>query len=158
MRRLSAAALVFLAWTLLIWGTRIGNIWRGDDGGTGARLADTALAASFVVLVLAVAVATVRAVSPATVYRVVVILAGWTAGVWMVRSVDILADDWSVGFKVVHTALAVVSLALAALAVRSLRSAGRSPGPVGLEPSRRDRPAIPVDPPTATGDAPMRSG
>jgi hypothetical protein len=48
----------------------------------------------------------------------------------------------------------VVSLALAALAVRSLRS----PGPVGLEPSKRDRPAIPVDPPTATGDAPMRSG
>jgi hypothetical protein len=154
MRRLSPAALVFLAWTLLIWGTRIGNIWRGDDGGTGTRLADTALAASFVVLVLAVAVAAVRAVSPTTVYRVVVILAGWTAGVWMVRSVDILADDWSVGFKVVHTALAVVSLALAALAVRSLRS----PGPVGLEPSKRDRPAIPVDPPTATGDAPMRSG
>jgi hypothetical protein len=158
MRRLSPAALVFLAWTLLIWGTRIGNIWRGDDGGTGTRLADTALAASFVVLVLAVAVAAVRAVSPTTVYRVVVILAGWTAGVWIVRTVDILADDWSVGFKVVHTALAVVSLVLAALAVRSPRALGRSTGPAWLEPSQRDRPAIPVDPPTATGDAPMRSG
>jgi hypothetical protein len=37
----------------------------------------------------------------------------WTAYVWLTRSWTIWRDDQSIGFKLVHTMLAVVSLAFA---------------------------------------------
>jgi hypothetical protein len=48
-------------------------------------------------------------------------LAAWSTGVWVVRDVSILAADHEVGFKVVHTVLAVVSIVLSALAWREAR-------------------------------------
>jgi hypothetical protein len=53
----------------------------------------------------------------------VVGLAVWTTAVWIVRSLTILAGDRATGFKVVHGALAVVSIALAVWAVRTVRRA-----------------------------------
>lgn len=51
-----------------------------------------------------------------------VALAVWTTGVWIVRAGDIvLGGDHEVGFVVVHVVLAVVSIALATLAARSVR-------------------------------------
>jgi hypothetical protein len=47
-------------------------------------------------------------------------LAGWTVVVWIVRGVDIATGDHSAGFVVVHLALGVISIALAAVAVRSV--------------------------------------
>jgi hypothetical protein len=114
----------FVAWTLLIWTTRIGNIWRDDDLDTAGKVGNTALALSFTVLALSVIVAAWRS-TPAATRRAVAVLAGWTVGVWLVRSVDILIDDWSAGFKIVHTSLAVISIALAVLAARPRRE-GRS--------------------------------
>ena len=103
-----------------MWTTRIGNIWRDDAATTSSKIASTALALSFTVLALAVVVTAAQwawaALRPA-----VLALAGWTAAVWVVRSLTILAGDRSVGFKVVHGVLAVVSIALAAWAVRSVR-------------------------------------
>lgn len=37
----------------------------------------------------------------------------WTVYVWTTRIWNIWNDDWSIGFKVVHTLLAVVSIAFA---------------------------------------------
>lgn len=39
--------------------------------------------------------------------------AGWTVWVWATRIWNMLGDDRSVGFKVVHSVLALVSIAFA---------------------------------------------
>jgi len=112
-------AFVLAGWTLFVWTTRIGNIWSDDAASTSSKVGSTALALSFTVLALAVAITAGRrmwtALRPA-----VLGLAGWTVAVWAVRMVTILGDDRSVGFKAVHGVLAVVSVALAAWAARSV--------------------------------------
>jgi hypothetical protein len=113
----------FVAWTLVIWTSRLNNIWRDEDLDTAGQLGRSALAASFVAGAVVVALAAWRA-APEMVVKVVGIAGAATAGVWLARSVAILVGDWSLGFKVVHTVLAVVSVALAAAAFRESR--GRS--------------------------------
>lgn len=108
-------------WTVFVWTTRIGNIWRDDAASASSKVASTALALSFTVLAVAVAAAAWRR-AWAVLRPSVLGLAAWTTGVWLVRSATILAGDRSAGFKVVHGVLAVVSIALAAWAVRSVRS------------------------------------
>ncbi len=58
-------------------------------------------------------------------------LAAWSTAVWVVRDVGILVADHEVGFKVVHTVLAVVSIVLSVLAWREVRRAGRRVTPAG---------------------------
>jgi len=119
MRRHRAAA-ALVAWTFLVWTTRIANIWRDADLDTGERWGRTLLAVSFTVLALAAAVALWRRLGQATVVAVGA-LAAWTIAVWVVRGIGILAADHDLGFKVVHTVLAVVSIVLAVLAWRKTR-------------------------------------
>ena len=109
-----AAPAALAAWTVLVWTTRIRNIWTDDALSTGEQWARTLLALSFTALAVAVAAAIARRASwlrPA-----VAALAAWTAAVWLVRSVDIATGDHSAAFVVVHLALAVISLALSAWA------------------------------------------
>jgi hypothetical protein len=128
------AVAALAGWTLFVWATRIGNIWNDDDAGTGAKVTSTALALSFTVLALAVLVTGWRQAERGR-WTAVVGLAAWTTGVWVVRMATIAPGDREVGFKVVHGVLAAVSIALAAWAVRSLRSrrvgrvAGSAEGP-----------------------------
>jgi len=91
---------VFLAWTVFVWGGRIRN------GGSAL------LAASFLALV---AVAVWRR------GKWITALAGWTVAVWAVRTPIILVRDHSAGFKVVHSVLAVVSIVLALSAQRHVQ-------------------------------------
>ena len=119
MRRHRAAA-ALVAWTFLVWTTRIANIWRDADLDTGERWGRTLLALSFTVLAIAVGVALWRRLLQATVVAVGA-LAAWTIAVWVVRGVGILVGDHDLGFKAVHTILAVVSIALAVLAWRETR-------------------------------------
>ena len=102
--------------TLLVWTTRIGNIWR-DDGLTDAeRWGRTALALSFTVLAVAVAWALLRR---APWRRLAVLaLAGWTVAVWVVRAVGIATAEHEAAFVAVHLVVAAVSIALSVLAVR----------------------------------------
>lgn len=116
MLRRQPAAVALVVWTLLVWTTRIRNIW-GDDGlTTGEQLGRTALALSFTGLAVLVAVAVARRAR--WLRRAVEGLAAWTTLVWAVRAVGIAAGGHSVGFVVVHLVLAVVSVGLAGLAVR----------------------------------------
>jgi peptidoglycan/LPS O-acetylase OafA/YrhL len=119
MRRHRAAA-ALVAWTFLIWTTRIANIWRDADLDTGERWGRTLLALSFTVLAITAGVALWRRLLQATVVAVGA-LAAWTIAVWVVRGVGILAGDHDPGFKAVHTVLAVVSIVLAVLAWRETR-------------------------------------
>jgi hypothetical protein len=104
------------AFTLLVWTTRIGNIWGDDELTDAEKWGRTGLALSFTVLVLAVAYALVRR----TPWQgmAVKVLAGWTIGVWVTRSFGIASGDHDAAFIVVHLVLAAVSISLAALAVR----------------------------------------
>jgi hypothetical protein len=103
-------------WTLLVWTTRVGNIWGDDDLTTGERWGRTALAMSFTLLAVAVGYALYR--RQPWLGRAVTALAGWTIGVWAVRAIGIAAGDHDAAFVIVHLVLAVVSTALAVLAVR----------------------------------------
>jgi hypothetical protein len=91
---------LFLGWTVFVWAGRIRN------GGS------VLLAASFLVLA---AVALWRR------GRWISALAGWTIAVWAVRTPYILVHDHPAGFKIVHTVLATVSIALAVSAQRHVQ-------------------------------------
>ena len=123
MRRHRAAA-ALVAWTFLVWTTRVANVWRDADLDTGERWGRILLALSFTVLAIAAGVALWRRLAQATVVAVGV-LAAWTVAVWVVRGIGILAADHDLGFKVVHTVLAVVSIALAVMAWRETRREAR---------------------------------
>ena len=87
----SRAAVALVAVTFVIWTTRIGNIWGDADLSDGEKWARTALALSFTILAAAVAMALVRrAAWRPTAERV---LAGWTFGVWVTRSVGIVRQS-----------------------------------------------------------------
>jgi hypothetical protein len=123
MRRHRAAA-ALVAWTFLVWTTRVANVWRDADLDTGERWGRMLLALSFTVLAIAAGVALWRRLAQATVVAVGA-LAAWTVAVWVVRGIGILAADHDLGFKVVHTVLAVMSIALAVLAWRETRREAR---------------------------------
>lgn len=131
------AAATLAGWSVLVWTTRIRNIWSDDESSNASQWARTALALSFTVLALAVGHALLRRTS----WRqaVVVALAAWTALVWSVRTVGIVRADHETAFVVVHTALAVISIALAAWAWReaSVGGAARSTTPLTAGHRRR---------------------
>ncbi len=115
-RRPSAtAAIALTAWTLLVWTTRIGNIWGDDELTDGEKWGRTGLALSFTLLAAATAWALWR--RPAWRRPAVIALAGWTVGVWVVRSIGIATGDHEAAFVIVHLVLAAISIALASMAL-----------------------------------------
>lgn len=141
-----AVALVstFSVWTLFVWGGRIRNVVAADELTTAGRAWRLGLAAVFVlgaVIVLGTLWAargdvrvhrqpggSDRVVVPSPLLRAVTALAVATAVVWLVRGGAIVLGDHDAAFKVVHSALALVSVALAAAAWWAVapRSTGRS--------------------------------
>jgi len=105
-----------VAWTLVVWTTRIGNIWNDADLTDGEKWGRTGLALSFTALALAVAHAVYHRVE----WRGLAVkaLAGWTIGVWVTRSFGIATGDHQGAFIAVHLVLAMVSSGLSVLAVR----------------------------------------
>lgn len=118
------ATLALVVWTLLVWTTRIGNIWGDDALSTGDKWGRTGLALSFTALALAVAWALWR--RSAWLRTATLVLAGWTVAVWVVRAVGIATGDHDAAFIAVHLVLAIVSLTLAAAAARAQRASVRS--------------------------------
>jgi hypothetical protein len=119
------------AWTVFLWGQRLANAWSGDES-TAAKLTSTALAVVFFAFVVAAATILVR-------FRrtpldrpgaaVLMAFALWTTGVWTVRVVLMSLADHSVGFKVVHAVLGLISIGLALVVARHARRRW-SPEPV----------------------------
>lgn len=114
MRSHTVVPAALAGWTVFVWGTRIRNIAR--DGGSALSLA---VASALVVLAVLVAVSLLRDGTPRS---AVPALAAATVIAWAVRTPQILLGDHGTAFRVVHTVLALVSIALAVAAVRSDRS------------------------------------
>jgi hypothetical protein len=112
------AAIALAAWSLLVWTTRIGNIWGDDDLTSGEKWGRTGLALTFTVLALAVGHALWH--RSTWLRHAVLVLAGWTVVVWFFRSVGIATGDHEAAFIAVHLVLAAVSIALSAAAWRSV--------------------------------------
>jgi hypothetical protein len=93
-------------WTLLVWATRLRIIVDQDQP-------KTTVIVPVVLTVLAVVALVDR-------HRGLVALAAATTAIWLVRLPLVLVHDHSVGFKLVHAVLALVSLALAYGAVRAV--------------------------------------
>ncbi len=119
------------AWTVLTWGNRLHLAWGDDALDVGAKVAATVPVAVFCALGLAAGVVVLRpgAVLDGRGRTLVRGLAAWTIGYWLVRLPLILLGDSSVGFEVVHTVLAAVSVVLAVASWRATAAvAGRKPG------------------------------
>jgi hypothetical protein len=112
----------FGVWTLFVWATRIGTAWSQDDLSTAGRAGRVGLALSFtafgVVLLVVAGRARGRALT-GTETLLVRVAAGWTIAVWVVRGAGIALADHEAAFVVVHTVLALVSIALAVVTVRT---------------------------------------
>jgi len=121
--------IALIVWTLLVWTTRIGNIWSDADLTDGEKWGRTALALSFTALAVAAAYALWR--QPPWRRVAVTALAGWTVAVWAVRSVGIATGDHEAAFIVVHLVLAIVSVALSVLAVRAEAPVERAAAGIG---------------------------
>jgi hypothetical protein len=123
---------VFAAWTLLVWATRLDNIWSDDTLTTSGKVGRTLLAVSFVALagaLVGVAVRTFRRAATLADRRVVQVAAAWTIGVWVVRAAGIVASDHELAFVMVHVVLGLVSAAVAIGAVWALGPARSTADP-----------------------------
>jgi hypothetical protein len=120
---------VLVGWTLFVWTTRIGNIWRDRSASTGGKVASTALALSFTVLAVVVVVGWLQ--RRRWLPRAVLVLGVWTVAVWVERSVAIATDHRGTGFITVHAVLAVVSVGLCGAALRRLSAADQDLSLVG---------------------------
>lgn len=120
-------AVALSAFTLLVWTTRIRNIWTDDSLSTAGQVARTALSLSFTAFAVATLVLWWRARTssdlPSSASIVVRAFAAWTIGVWAVRAVQIASADHGAAFVAVHTALAVASTVLAVWAARAVANA-----------------------------------
>jgi hypothetical protein len=129
-------ALVLAGWSLFVWATRIRNALADGDLGAGAKTIAVTTAVVFSVGGAAVAFAAFTR-HP----RLRLILTGLvlvTAVYWPVRLVQIIWRDHSVGFTLVHAALAVISVGLAVWAWPARRARSARPGTrsAGLLPGR----------------------
>ena len=121
------ALLALVGWSLYVWSTRIKNVTGDATASSGSKAFSIVLSLTFLAFAVAGSVVLVRAWSrPLARVEALVLraFAAWTVAVWVVRIPMIALDDRSVGFKVVHAVLGVISIALAALVWRSTQRVG----------------------------------
>lgn len=118
-RRTSYAAVALIVVTLGIWMSRIGLAWGDDSLTVPGKLLATVPVAVFVGLALVAGLMLARATGSsqrAHQARVAVQApATWTIGYWALRLPWLLARSHPGAFKVVHTMLALISVAIAGL-------------------------------------------
>lgn len=121
-RRTRSLLATFAAWTVFVWINRLANAWSSTTETTGAKVISTVLAAVFLAFAVAtgwIAWRTGRQPLDRVGAVVLQAFAAWTASVWLVRLAAIVLADHSLGFKLVHAGLAVISVALAVPAWRA---------------------------------------
>ena len=107
-RLLTLMPWILTSWTVFLWLSRLRNVLGDDDLTSTGRAWRIGVVVVFVVLAVVAAAGMIRR----TMVPLLVLIV-WTVCYWLVRGTGILLGDWSVGFKVVHTVLMVVSLGLA---------------------------------------------
>ena len=117
-RLLRFAPWACIAWTVFLWISRLRNVVRDDDLSTIGRGVRVLIVVVFVALAVWAGLDWWRKRA-----RGLVVLCLWTLGYWLVRGTGILIGDWSVGFKVVHTLLWIVSTVAAVGALLAIRTA-----------------------------------
>lgn len=118
-----ALGIVILAWALISWGGRIGLLTGPESAElvTWLRIVGSLATAALAAGALAFDASWARPVAW--------LYAGTAVAIWSTSLASVWADGSnSIAFKLVHTALAVVSLGLAALAIRA---AGQATGTGG---------------------------
>jgi hypothetical protein len=131
-RRSKVWIVVLFGWTAFVWLTRISNAWNDAAMSGAGKAITTAVSLALV----AGAAASVWAVFADRAVRIVQVFLAATVVVWVVRVPQILLDEHDAAFKVVHATLGVISVALAAVAWRAVRS---EPSWASLSPSSRSR-------------------
>lgn len=141
-RRFGIALYGLAGWTAFVWGTRVKNAVEDDALSGGGKAFSIGLSVALLALGLGAVVTHVRARSTgptALSAHLALGFAGVSVLVWLVRVPAIWLAEHTVGFKVVHTMLAVVTWVLAAvvlqtgLAVRKARGSGADAGTPGRE-------------------------
>lgn len=108
---------LLVLWTLAVWGSRLRNIVVDDELAGLDRVVSFAVA----VVLIASAIAVGAALRTGSRHLRSALLVLATIGVlrWTIRGPLILvSDEWEAGFKVVHTILWLLTVALSALAWR----------------------------------------
>jgi hypothetical protein len=135
---------VFAGITLFIWGNRIWLAWTQKGVDLPAKLALSIPITAFVIAAVVLLVALIQGRDRTS--KEFVGLVRWfavgTVAFWAIRAPMILVHHHPVPFKVVHAVLAIVSVAAAAVAWRSVGfgddqvegGAGRGGGSVGAQP------------------------
>ena len=115
----TGAPLVFTAWTVFVWGNRIANIFDDEGAFDATQVFSLTLAVTMTLLAVG---AGISIFIPNKLRRALPSLFYLTVGMWMIRLPLILLNpDHEIGFKIVHTALAAISISLGLLAVRKPR-------------------------------------
>lgn len=128
--------LPLLAWTLVVWASRLRNVWTDDDLSTAGQVLRTGYAGAFLAFGVTLLVMLWRR-HPAPLgtagRRVLAVFLAWTVVFWLIRGIGIIVDDHTTSFTVIHTVLMVISLGLAGWAATSLerRSISSSPAAAG---------------------------
>ena len=131
-------------WTAYVRGTRISNALGDDALSAGGRAFAIGMSVALLALGAVAVVARLRRSNPdRTADRLAAVFAAASVAEWLVRVPLIWLADHEVGFKVVHTMLAVVTWVLAAFVLRGARAAfgraGASSGepldPAGVSPA-----------------------
>jgi len=113
------------ALTILLWFTRIRNVWSDDATSSSTRFIATALGVGFVGLGAAALVAAWRLRRPESPARVagslIAAFAGGSSLYWLVLVIQIAGRDHELGFIIVHTLLGVAVISLSSLVLWRLR-------------------------------------
>ncbi len=116
--------MALLGWTLFVWGNRVANALRNDEG-AGALVLSGIMAVATATYVVGL-VRSWRAGPDGGAARLLLVLPALTVPVWVVRGVDIAASGHEVAFVVVHLVLAAISIALSVLVWRALGGVQRA--------------------------------
>ena len=118
------APLILALWTLFVWGGRLRNLVTSDLAATDGLAAVNRWSLVGSLIFVSMAIAVLGALSlkrPRVLSTMGTALVVLTVAVWSFRGIAIAAADHSAGFVAIHTALAVVSIGLAAWTFKRVR-------------------------------------
>jgi len=143
MYRLKIFLFVLVAWTISIWVGRVQNVvtddgWRFID--SFWRLVVAAVFFGFSCLCILL-LSSWRRLQPIGSTRLIAMFCLWTIAFWVVRGFGMAFSDRDIDFKIIHSALALVSIVLAFYVYQLDRKIGsqRSVGSNGVSVSEKER-------------------